>query len=81
MDGFFVAKLKKFAPGERKMVSTASGVPDKDAPEANEAGGDVDEMDFEDRFVLFLWFPSQRYRSITHCYKSLCYKYKEHLSS
>eukprot|EP00904_Undaria_pinnatifida_P013680 jgi/Undpi1/9442/HiC_scaffold_27.g11899.m1 len=50
MDGFFVAKLKKFAPGERKMLSTASGVPDKDAPEANEAGGDVDEMemDFED---------------------------------
>ncbi|CAM9201057.1 unnamed protein product, partial [Laminaria digitata] len=49
MDGFFVAKLKKFAPGERKMaVSTASGVPDKDAPEANEPGGKVDEMDFED---------------------------------
>lgn len=56
MDGFFVAKLKKFAPGERKMLSTASGVPDKDAPEANEAGGDVDEMemDFEDRWVPFV---------------------------
>lgn len=50
MDGFFVAKLKKFAPGERKMVvTTASGVPDKDAPEANEPGGDADAMDFEDR--------------------------------
>lgn len=55
MDGFFVAKLKKFAPGERKAVST-TGVPDKDAPEANEEGGADDAM--EDRLgpdtVLYL---------------------------
>lgn len=45
MDGFFVAKLKKFAPGERKALST-TGVPDKDAPEANEDG---EAMQMEDR--------------------------------
>ncbi|CAM9544111.1 unnamed protein product, partial [Ectocarpus sp. 12 AP-2014] len=49
MDGFFVAKLKKFAPGERKAVSTGAGVPDKDAPEANEAGAvsAANEMDVD----------------------------------
>lgn len=50
MDGFFVAKLKKFAPGERKAVSTPGGVPDKDAPEANEAGGSADGMDVDFRY-------------------------------
>lgn len=50
MDGFFVAKLKKFAPGERKALTT-SGVPDKDAPEANEASGSADGMEIDDRFV------------------------------
>lgn len=56
MDGFFVAKLKKFAPGERKAVSTGAGVPDRDAPEANEAGaaGDANEMDVDHRFDRFL---------------------------
>lgn len=48
MDGFFVAKLKKFAPGERKASST-TGVPDKDAPEANEDGGLGDAMRMDDR--------------------------------
>lgn len=48
MDGFFVAKLKKFAPGERKALST-TGVPDKDAPEANEDGGLGDAMHMDDR--------------------------------
>lgn len=38
MDGFFVAKLKKFAPGERKAVATV-GVPHRNASEADEAGG------------------------------------------
>lgn len=47
MDGFFVAKLKKFAPGERKALSTAAGVPGKDAPEANEAGEKADAMDVD----------------------------------
>lgn len=50
MDGFFVAKLKKFAPGERRAVTT-KGVPDKDAPEANEEGGSS-VMDAEDRYDL-----------------------------
>lgn len=55
MDGFFVAKLKKFAPGERRTLSASGGVPDKDAPEANEVGGSVDGMDVDHRFVrLFL---------------------------
>lgn len=55
MDGFFVAKLKKFAPGERKAVSTGAGVPDKGAPEANEAGaaGAANEMDVDYRFDIF----------------------------
>lgn len=53
MDGFFVAKLKKFAPGERKALSTAA-VPDKDAPEANEAGGAADGMDVDFRLVRSL---------------------------
>lgn len=48
MDGFFVAKLKKFAPGERKALSS-SAVPDKDAPEANEADGSTDAMELDDR--------------------------------
>ncbi|CAM9173404.1 unnamed protein product, partial [Sphacelaria rigidula] len=46
MDGFFVAKLKKFAPGERRTVTTL-GVPDKGAPEANEDGASS-AMDVED---------------------------------
>lgn len=50
MDGFFVAKLKKFAPGERRTVTTL-GVPDKDAPEANEEGGSS-AMDVEDRYIF-----------------------------
>lgn len=44
-----MAKLKKFAPGERKAVFTTAGIPDNDAPEANEPGGKADEMDVEDR--------------------------------
>lgn len=56
MDGFFVAKLKKFAPGERKAVSTGAGVPDKDAPEANEAGA-AGLMDVDYRFDRFLLLP------------------------
>lgn len=48
MDGFFVAKLKKFAPGERRTVTTL-GVPDKGAPEANEDGASS-AMDVEDRY-------------------------------
>lgn len=51
MDGFFVAKLKKFAPGERRATSTSAGVPDTDAPEANEAGGSADGMDVDNRLV------------------------------
>lgn len=47
MDGFFVAKLKKFAPGERRAVTTL-GVPDQIAPEANEEGWSC-AMDVEDR--------------------------------
>ena len=61
MDGFFVAKLKKFAPGERKATSTSAGVPDKDAPEANEVEGSADGMDVDFRFVrchCFCLFPS-----------------------
>lgn len=58
MDGFFVAKLKKFAPGERKAASTSGGVPDKDAPEANEAGGSADGMDVDHRFVRLSSHPA-----------------------
>ncbi|CAM9366670.1 unnamed protein product, partial [Hapterophycus canaliculatus] len=47
MDGFFVAKLKKFAPGERKALSP-SGLPDKDAPEANETRSPADGMEIDD---------------------------------
>eukprot|EP00752_Nemacystus_decipiens_P002246 g2129.t1 len=47
MDGFFVAKLKKFAPGERRAASTSGGIPDKNAPEANEVGGSADGMDVD----------------------------------
>lgn len=50
MDGFFVAKLKKFAPGERKALSTST-VPDIDAPEANEPGGSADGMEVDFRLV------------------------------
>lgn len=53
MDGFFVAKLKKFAPGERKATSSTSGVPDKDAPEANETTrSSADGMEVDVRYVL-----------------------------
>lgn len=57
MDGFFVAKLKKFAPGERKASST-SGVPDKDAPEANETNSSADGMEVDFRSV-FCWLVFQ----------------------
>lgn len=38
MDGFFVAKLKKFAPGERRLASN-------EALETNESVGVTDPMD------------------------------------
>lgn len=44
-----MAKLKKFAPGERRAVSASSNVPSQDAPEANEEGGTADAMDLDDR--------------------------------
>lgn len=54
MDGFFVAKLKKFAPGERKATSSTSGIPDKDAPEANETTHYADGMEVEFRYRPWL---------------------------
>ena len=49
MDGFFVAKLKKFAPGERRTASDVVGVPRDDTPEANEPGGAASAMEVDDR--------------------------------
>lgn len=56
MDGFFVAKLKKFAPGERKATSSTSRAPDKDAPEANEVASPADGMEVDFRYILS-WLP------------------------
>lgn len=64
MDGFFVAKLKKFAPGERQLSSIEAGIRDEDELEARmeKEGGGASAMEVDEKWVKYSigYQPSKR---------------------